>query len=159
MGYVFIDADTYVSPGTCKAARHAVGAVLRGGIDKVLSGEWNAAYAIVRPPGGHHVGHGGRALMAPTQGFCIFNNVAIGAVYAIEHGISRVAILDVDAHHGNGTQEIFYKDPKVLYISLHQDPLTIYPGTGFIDDVGEGEGEGFNVNVPPLPPFTADDAT
>mgnify|MGYP001772914078 CR=1 FL=1 len=155
MGYVFIDADTYVGPGTCKAARLAVGAVLKG-IDKVLSGEWGAAYAVVRPPG-HHVGRSGRALMAPTQGFCIFNNVAVGAVYALEHGVNNVAILDVDVHHGNGTQEIFYDNPRVLYISLHQDPLTIYPGTGFIDDVGEGEGEGFNVNVP-LPPFTADDA-
>ncbi|BDR92075.1 histone deacetylase family protein [Vulcanisaeta souniana] len=154
-GYVFIDADTYVSPGTCRAARLAVGAVLRG-IDKVLSGEWNAAYAIVRPPG-HHVGRNGKALMAPTQGFCIFNNTAVGAVYALEHGAGKVAILDVDAHHGNGTQEIFYSDPRVLYLSLHQDPLTIYPGTGFIDEVGEGYGEGFNVNVP-LPPFTADDA-
>ncbi len=154
-GYVFLDADTYVSPGTCRAARLAVGAVLRG-IDKVLSGEWDAAYAVVRPPG-HHVGHTGRALMAPTQGFCIFNNVAVGAVYALERGISKIAILDIDVHHGNGTQEIFYGDPRVLYVSLHQDPLTIYPGTGFIDEVGEGEGEGFNVNVP-LPPFTADDA-
>ena len=155
VGDVFIDADTYVSPGTCRAARLAVGAVLRG-VDRVLSGEWNAAYAVVRPPG-HHVGRAGKALMAPTQGFCIFNNVAVGAVYALERGISRVAILDIDVHHGNGTQEIFYRDPRVLYMSLHQDPLTIYPGTGFIDDVGEGEGEGFNVNIP-LPPFTADDA-
>ncbi|ADY01928.1 histone deacetylase superfamily [Vulcanisaeta moutnovskia 768-28] len=155
MGYVFIDADTYVSPGTCKAARLAVGAVLKG-VDKVLSGEWGTAYAVVRPPG-HHVGRSGRALMAPTQGFCIFNNVVVGAVYALEHGFNKVVILDVDVHHGNGTQEIFYEDPRVLYVSLHQDPLTIYPGTGFIDDVGEGEGEGFNVNVP-LPPFTADDA-
>ncbi len=158
MGYVFIDADTYVSPGTCRAARLAVGAVLRGGIDKVLGwGEWNAAYAVVRPPG-HHVGRGGRALMAPTQGFCIFNNVAIGAVYALEHGINRIAILDIDAHHGNGTQEIFYEDPpRVLYVSLHQDPLTIYPGTGLLMMLVRGEGEGFNVNIP-LPPFTADDA-
>lgn len=97
-----------------------------------MGGEWNAAYAVVRPPG-HHVGRGGRALMAPTQGFCIFNNVAIGAVYALEHGINRIAILDIDAHHGNGTQEIFYEDPpRVLYVSLHQDPLTIYPGTGLL---------------------------
>ncbi len=155
MGETFIDADTYVSPGTCRAARLAVGAVLRG-VDKVLSGEWNAAYAVVRPPG-HHVGRRGRALMAPTQGFCIFNNVAVGSVYALNHGVGKVAILDIDVHHGNGTQEIFYSDPRVLYISLHQDPLTIYPGTGFVDEVGEGEGEGFNVNIP-LPPFTADDA-
>jgi acetoin utilization deacetylase AcuC-like enzyme len=153
--YVFIDADTYVSPGTCRAARLAVGAVIKG-IDKVLSGEWNAAYAVVRPPG-HHVGRSGRALMAPTQGFCIFNNVAVGAVYALSRGVDRVAILDFDVHHGNGTQEIFYNDPRVLYISLHQDPVTIFPGTGFIEEVGEGEGEGFNVNVP-LPPLTGDDA-
>ncbi|MFB6470897.1 MAG: histone deacetylase family protein [Vulcanisaeta sp. AZ3] len=155
IGYTFIDADTYVSPGTCKAAKLAIGAVIKS-IDKVLSGEWNAAYAVVRPPG-HHVGKFGKALMAPTQGFCIFNNVAVGAVYALNMGISRIAILDVDVHHGNGTQEIFYRDPRVLYISFHQDPTTLYPGTGFIHEVGEGDGEGFNINIP-LPPFTADDA-
>ncbi len=153
-GYAFIDADTYVSPGTCRAARLAVGAVVKG-VDKVLSGEWNAAYAVVRPPG-HHAGRVGRALMAPTQGFCIFNNVAVGAVYALGRGVDRVAILDVDVHHGNGTQEIFYSDPRVLYVSLHQDPVTIYPGTGYVEEVGEGAGEGFNVNIP-LPPLTGDD--
>jgi acetoin utilization deacetylase AcuC-like enzyme len=94
--------------------------------------------------------------MAPTQGFCIFNNVAIGSAYALSRGARRVAVLDVDVHHGNGTQEIFYDDPRVLYISLHQDPATLYPGTGFIEEIGEGEGEGYNVNIP-LPPLSGDD--
>ncbi|WP_084020000.1 histone deacetylase family protein [Vulcanisaeta thermophila] len=154
-GPMFIDADTYVSPRTCEAAVNAVGAVIRG-VDRVLSGEWDSAYAVVRPPG-HHAGFSGRALMAPTQGFCIFNNVAVGARYALERGVRKVLILDIDVHHGNGTQEIFYSNPRVLYISLHQDPLTLYPGTGFIHEVGEGEGAGFNVNIP-LPPGTGDDA-
>ncbi len=154
-GAMFIDGDTYVSPGTCKAAKAAVGGVLKA-VDKVLNGEWNFAFVITRPPG-HHAGRRGKALTAPTQGFCIFNNVAVGAVYALEKGLRRIAIVDIDVHHGNGTQEIFYNTSNVLYISTHQDPLTLYPGTGFIDEIGVGDGEGYNINMP-LPPGTADDA-
>jgi len=151
---VFIDPDTYVTPDTCTVARYAVGAVILS-LDSVMRGDWVGAYAVVRPPG-HHAGRSGRALMAPTQGFCIFNNVAVGSMYALMRGARRVAILDVDVHHGNGTQEIFYDDPRVLYISLHQDPTTLYPGTGFAEEIGEGEGEGYNINIP-LPPLSGDD--
>ncbi len=150
----YIDGDTYISSGTRDAALTAVGAVMTG-VDLILSGEARCFFAPVRPPG-HHAGVAGRALTAPTQGFCIFNNIAIGAEYALRRGAKRVAIVDVDAHHGNGTQEIFYTTDKVLYISLHQDPLTLYPGTGFVHEVGEGAGEGFNVNIP-MPPGSCDD--
>ena len=153
-GGMYIDGDTYVSPGSKDAALMAVGAVLTG-VDLILRGEIKVFYAPVRPPG-HHAGIAGRALTAPTQGFCIFNNVAIGAEYAIRKGVKKVAIVDIDAHHGNGTQEIFYTRSDVLYISIHQDPYTLYPGTGFVHEVGEGEGEGFNVNIP-LPPGAGDD--
>ncbi len=153
-GESYIDGDTYVSSGTREAALTAAGAVMTG-VDLILRGEFRIFYAPVRPPG-HHAGIAGRALTAPTQGFCIFNNVAIGAEYAIRRGAARVAIVDIDAHHGNGTQEIFYLRSDVLYISIHQDPYTLYPGTGFVHEVGEGEGEGFNVNIP-LPPGSGDD--
>jgi len=88
------------------------------------------------------------------EGFCIYNDVAISAKALIErHGLDRVMILDSDAHHGNGTMDIFYKDPKVLFVSIHQDPRTIYPGKGFVWETGEGEGEGYTVNIP-MPPFS-----
>ncbi|MDI6806184.1 MAG: histone deacetylase, partial [Candidatus Bathyarchaeia archaeon] len=106
------------------------------------------AFAAVRPPG-HH------AEKFRAFGFCIFNNAAIAAQYLLKNfGLKRIAILDIDAHHGNGTQESFYETDEVLYISLHQDPR-IFPGTGFIDEIGEGEGLGFNVNIP-LPFRTGD---
>ncbi|MEZ0248924.1 MAG: histone deacetylase family protein [Thermoproteus sp.] len=138
-----LDGDTWISPGTCRAAYMAVSAIL----DALDSSEH--AYVLARPPG-HHAGASGRALTAPTQGFCIFNTAAIGALY-----LEGTAVVDIDVHHGNGTQEILY-DRDVLYISTHQDPLTIYPGTGFPDDVGRGRGEGYNVNVP-MPPGLGDD--
>jgi acetoin utilization deacetylase AcuC-like enzyme len=138
-----LDGDTWVSPGTCAAALAAVSAML----DALDSKEH--AYILARPPG-HHAGRSGRALTAPTQGFCIFNTAAVGALYG-----EGVAVVDIDVHHGNGTQEILY-DRDVLYISTHQDPLTLYPGTGFPDEVGRGRGEGYNVNVP-MPPGLGDD--
>jgi len=143
--YAQIDGDTYVSSGTCDAAALAVSAVA----DAVDAGE--TVLLAVRPPG-HHAGFVGRALTAPTQGFCIFNTAAIGALYKGE----AVAVVDIDVHHGNGTQEILY-DKDLLYISTHQHPATLYPGTGYPDEVGTGKGEGFNVNIP-LPPLTGDDA-
>ncbi|NPA86117.1 MAG: histone deacetylase [bacterium] len=149
----FLDADTYLSPGTPEAALTAAGAAITGA-ELLMKGELRWFYAPVRPPG-HHAGRNGRALGAPSQGFCIFNNAALAAVKACQLGAKRVAILDIDGHHGNGTQEIFYDQP-LLYISLHQDPHTLYPGTGFLHEVGTGEGEGFNVNLP-LPPGSADD--
>lgn len=143
-GDVQIDGDTYVSAGTCDAAALAVSAV----VDAVDRKE--TALVAARPPG-HHAGFAGRALSAPSQGFCIFNTAAIGALYVGE----GVAVVDIDVHHGNGTQEILY-DRDLLYISTHQHPLTLYPGTGYPEEVGVGRGEGYNVNVP-LPPRTGDD--
>lgn len=138
-----LDGDTWISPGTCPAALTAVSAIL----DALDSREHS--YILARPPG-HHAGKAGRALTAPTQGFCVFNTAAVGALY-----MDGVAVVDIDVHHGNGTQEILY-DKDVLYISTHQDPLTLYPGTGFPDEVGIGKGEGYNINIP-MPPGTGDD--
>ena len=151
----FIDPDTYLCEDTFDVALYAVGGVLKA-IDEVVKGTYNAVFCLIRPPG-HHAGKLGRALGAPTQGFCIFNNVAIGAmVLTKDYGIERVAIIDFDCHHGNGTQEIFYYSRQVLYLSTHQDPRTIYPGTGYPEEVGEDEGEGYNINIP-LPPYSGDD--
>jgi len=132
--------DTVVSLRSYEAATLAVGAVI-GAVDLVLEGRAKNAFALVRPPG-HHAG----AYYA--LGFCLFNNVAVAASYLLRRrNLERVLILDVDAHHGNGTQEIFYGTDKVLYISLHEDPKG-FPGTGFVDEIGEGEGIGYKVNVP-----------
>jgi acetoin utilization deacetylase AcuC-like enzyme len=114
-----------------------------------MSGRFVNSFAAVRPPG-HH------AEKSRGLGFCLFNNVAIAAQYLLRrYRLKRVLILDIDAHHGNGTQSVFYKTDKVLYISLHEDP-TEFPGTGFINQVGETAGLGFNVNIP-LPFLTSDD--
>jgi Deacetylases, including yeast histone deacetylase and acetoin utilization protein len=139
-----IDGDTYVSSGTCEAAALAVSTIA-----DVIDRRETALIAS-RPPG-HHAGTAGRALSAPTQGFCIFNTAAIGALYAG----AGVAVLDIDVHHGNGTQEILY-DKELLYISTHQHPHTLYPGTGYPEETGVGKGEGYNINIP-LPPQTGDD--
>ena len=151
---VYLDPDTYINEFTCEASLYAIGSIIQG-IDLALKKKINSFFAIVRPPG-HHAGIYGNALNAPTQGFCIFNNVAIGASYLIEKKFNRILILDIDAHHGNGTQEIFYKTNKVFYISLHQDPSTIYPNTGFVNEIGEFEGKGYNLNIP-LPIRSGDD--
>lgn len=143
-GHAEIDGDTYISSGTCDAAALAVSAIINAVERK------ETALIAARPPG-HHAGIAGRALSAPSQGFCIFNTAAIGALY----GEEGVAVLDIDVHHGNGTQEILY-DRDLLYISTHQHPLTLYPGTGYPEEVGEGKGEGYNINIP-LPPHTGDD--
>ncbi|MEM2995354.1 MAG: histone deacetylase [Candidatus Bathyarchaeia archaeon] len=132
--------DTVVSPLSFEVALYAVGGTLKA-VDLVMNGKFQNAFALVRPPG-HH------AEKFRALGFCIFNNVAIAAEHLIRlYNLKRILILDIDAHHGNGTQETFYETNKVLYISLHQDP-TAFPGTGFIDEVGRGEGLGFNVNIP-----------
>jgi acetoin utilization deacetylase AcuC-like enzyme len=117
----YFATDTYVSARSYEAALKAAGAPLVA-IDAIMKGEINNAYCLVRPPG-HH------ALPESAMGFCIFNNVAVAARYAIDrYGLERVMIIDYDVHHGNGTQEMFYEDPRVLYFSLHQAPF--YPGTG-----------------------------
>ncbi|MGQ9506329.1 MAG: histone deacetylase family protein [Candidatus Bathycorpusculaceae bacterium] len=139
--------DTGVSRKSFDVALYAVGGALKA-VNLVMEGKFENAFAAVRPPG-HH------AEKFRAFGFCIFNNVAIAAKYLLKNfGLKRIAILDIDAHHGNGTQEIFYQTDEVLYISLHQDP-SIFPGTGFVDEVGEDKGLGFNVNIP-LPFRTGD---
>ncbi|MEM3623508.1 MAG: histone deacetylase [Candidatus Bathyarchaeia archaeon] len=139
--------DTVASGKSFEVALYAVGGTLKA-VNLVMEGKCENAFAVVRPPG-HH------AERFRAFGFCIFNNVSIAAKYLLKKfSLKRILILDIDAHHGNGTQEIFYGTDEVLYISLHQDPR-IFPGTGFIDEIGEGKGLGYNVNVP-LPFRTGD---
>jgi len=140
----FLDVDTVVSPQSYEAALHAVGAVLQG-VDAILAGKASNSFAAIRPPG-HH------AFADRGTGFCIFNNVAVAARHLRRNkGIDKVLIVDWDVHHGNGTQEIFYDDPAVMYVSTHA--YRIYPGTGTDDERGFGRGEGYTVNIP-LPPGT-----
>ena len=142
----WLDGDTYASPASYEVALHAVGGTLRG-LDAMMTGKVNHAFAVVRPPG-HH------ATTGEAMGFCLFNNIAIAAKYAQNnYKLERILIVDFDVHHGNGTEEIFYSDPGVLYFSTHQYPW--YPGTGAIYDDGSGEGKGFTVNVP-LPAYCGD---
>ncbi len=141
MGGGLLDlGDTVVSPKSCRAAKLAAGAVIDA-VKMIEAKQVQNAIALVRPPG-HHAG--------PYYGlgFCLFNNVALAAAYILKYlNYKRVLILDIDAHHGNGTQEIFYDTNNVLYLSLHQDPHG-FPGTGFSDEIGDDKGIGFNVNVP-----------
>lgn len=138
---VALDPDTHVSPGSIRAALLAAGAATTA-VDAVCTGDSQSAFAFVRPPG-HHA-ESNRAM-----GFCLFNNVALAAAHArAVHGLERVMIIDWDVHHGNGTQEIFERDPSVLFCSLHQSPH--YPGTGAARECGSGDGAGFTVNVPML---------
>ncbi len=143
-GFRYIDSDTYVNKWTYTAALYAAGGVIKA-IEATLAGDYLRVFALVRPPG-HHAGIRGSALGAPTLGFCIFNNVAIGAKYLLSKGFKRIAIIDIDVHHGNGTQEIFWTNPNVLHVDIHQKG--IYPGTGSISDVGGGDAEGTKVNIP-----------
>ena len=139
-GFQFIDGDTALSPGTLQAAFHAVGANVAA-VDMVLSRQVQNAFCATRPPG-HH------AERQTAMGFCFFGNVVIGAKHALErHGLSRVAIVDFDVHHGNGTQDLVWDDPRILFASTHQMPL--YPGTGAASETGAS---GNVVNVP-LAPF------
>jgi acetoin utilization deacetylase AcuC-like enzyme len=139
--------DTMTSPDSYLAACHAVGASLRG-IDAMMNNEIDNGFLFLRPPG-HH------AERNRPMGFCLFNNIAIAAQYAIDrYNLERVLIVDWDVHHGNGTQEIFYTTEKVLYFSTHQSPH--FPGTGDFYETGSGDGAGYTVNVP-VPPGTGDD--
>jgi acetoin utilization deacetylase AcuC-like enzyme len=134
-----LDPNTRVGSASWQAAQLAAGAVVQA-TEKVLAGEWQAAFCSVRPPG-HH------ARPKQGMGFCLFGNVALAAEAALASGlVERVAILDWDVHHGNGTQEIFWSRKEVLYASWHQYPF--YPGSGAESEIGEGEGEGTTVNCP-----------
>ncbi|MGK2932776.1 MAG: histone deacetylase family protein [Solirubrobacterales bacterium] len=144
----WIDGDTPVSPASFEVALKAAGAAISA-VDAVTGpGDGpDSLFAMIRPPG-HH------ATPDRAMGFCLFNNAAVAARYAIDQlGLERVAVLDWDVHHGNGTQDILWSDPSVLFISLHQWPL--YPGTGWLEETGGGEGEGFTVNLP-MPPMSGD---
>ena len=141
-GLMGLGDETYVAARSYAAALLAAGAVVTG-VEAVLRGEVKNAFALVRPPG-HH------AFADHGEGFCLFNNIAVAAATVrAEFGIDRVLIVDFDVHHGNGTNSIFYHDPSVLFFSTHQ--WGIYPGTGWWDEVGAGEGTGYSVNVPLLP--------
>jgi acetoin utilization deacetylase AcuC-like enzyme len=135
---VALDPDTYTSPESFEVALLAAGAAVDA-VERVISGSNLAALALVRPPG-HH------AERDRAMGFCLFNNVAVAAAHGRACGLGRVAIMDYDVHHGNGTQHIFEADPAVLYISTHQFPY--YPGTGSAGEIGVGAGRGFTVNLP-----------
>ncbi|MDH4221640.1 MAG: histone deacetylase, partial [Candidatus Bathyarchaeota archaeon] len=142
------DTETPVSPQILEAARLVIGGAIEAG-KAIYEGKVDRAVAL--GCGYHHAGrnYGG--------GFCLLNDIAVLVEYLREkYELKRVLILDYDVHFGNGTSDIYYSDPNVLYISLHQDPRTLYPGTGFVEQIGEGAGEGYNVNVP-LPPGTGDE--
>lgn len=132
-----LDPDTFVSPHSVEAALRAAGGV--GALGELLAKGERRGIALVRPPG-HH------ALPGKAMGFCLLNNVAVGAEAARRAGAKRVAIVDIDVHHGNGTQAIYWSDPDVLYVSTHQYPF--YPGTGDLRERGEGPGLGTTVNIP-----------
>lgn len=137
-GWGHIDGDTFFSPKSEEAAWLAAG----GAVElcrAVVEGPVRRGLALLRPPG-HH------AVPSQAMGFCLLNNIAIAAADALARGLSRVAIVDWDVHHGNGTQDIFYEDPRVLFVSLHQSPL--YPGTGRLAERGAGAGDGATLNVP-----------
>jgi acetoin utilization deacetylase AcuC-like enzyme len=144
---VRLDPDTYTSPESYDIARLAAGAAVDA-VEHVMRGPSRRAAALVRPPG-HH------AEAARAMGFCLFNNVAVGAAHARALGARRVAIVDYDVHHGNGTQSIFEADPDVLYVSTHQFPY--YPGTGAPAEIGGGRGRGFTVNLALEAGATSDD--
>jgi acetoin utilization deacetylase AcuC-like enzyme len=135
----YLDSDTVASADTAEVAHLAVGSVLTA-VERVMEGRLSNAFALPRPPG-HH------AKPDKAMGFCFFNNVAVGAMYALtRYQLRRILVIDFDVHHGNGTQKAFYTSPEVLYISTHQSPH--YPGTGALSETGKDEGEGFTLNIP-----------
>jgi acetoin utilization deacetylase AcuC-like enzyme len=141
----YLDSDTYLSAGSVAAARRAAGSAVSL-VEALHRGTARSGFALPRPPG-HH------ALADRAMGFCLLNNVAVAAAHARALGRERVLVLDWDVHHGNGTEAMFYGDPRVLFVSLHQYPS--YPGTGAATDLGHGDGRGHNVNLP-LPPGATD---
>lgn len=134
-----LDEDTYIVKDSLEPALLSAGAVIKS-VDIVMGESYKSVFSLARPPG-HH------AESSRPMGFCIFNNIAIGTTYALEkYNLQRIAIIDWDVHHGNGTQEIFYNSSKVFFISLHQYPF--YPGTGAENETGKGEGKGYTLNFP-----------
>jgi acetoin utilization deacetylase AcuC-like enzyme len=145
---IFQVQDCGISPESYEIALLAAGGVMAAA-DAIMGDKADNAFCAVRPPG-HH------AERAQALGFCFFNNVALGAVYLLENfGLERVAIVDWDVHHGNGTQHLFEADPRVFYLSLHEDPQYCYPGTGYRREEGKGPGKGFTLNLP-FPPHRGD---
>src|SRR5689334_19361530 len=143
----WLGADTYLTPGSWEAARLGAGAAAKA-VEAVVAGQVSNAFALIRPPG-HH------ATPSQPMGFCLLNNIAIAARHALDAlGVERVAIVDFDVHHGNGTQDCFYDDGRVLFCSTHASPL--YPGTGAADEIGAGAGYGKTLNLP-LPYGTGDE--
>lgn len=141
-GVQILDPDTHASAASLDVALLAAGGVLAG-VDAAMGGVLQNVFCAIRPPG-HH------ATPDKVMGFCLINNIAIGARYAQRtHGVERVAIIDWDVHHGNGTQDIFYNDKSVLFISMHQFPL--WPGTGTRQETGTGKGAGYTLNIPMKP--------
>ncbi|WP_437776011.1 histone deacetylase family protein [Sorangium sp. So ce1097] len=136
--FAALDPDTYVVPRSVDAARRGAGAAVAL-VEAVLADPGRVGAALLRPPGHHATRDAG-------MGFCLLNNVAVAARAALNSGLSRVAVIDFDVHHGNGTQDVFWDDPRVLFCSLHQWPF--YPGTGSAEEIGGGEGVGYTVNVP-----------
>ncbi|MFK7847723.1 MAG: histone deacetylase [Rhodothermales bacterium] len=142
-----LDPDTYATPDSLNVAMQALGGLLSI-TDRVMRQKVDNGFAVVRPPG-HH------ARPDTAMGFCLLANISIAAEWAKKHhGVKKILIVDFDVHHGNGTQEIFYEDPDVMYMSTHQWPL--YPGTGRLEETGAGNGQGTTINVP-LPAHTGDD--
>ncbi|MET1101162.1 MAG: histone deacetylase family protein [Pyrodictiaceae archaeon] len=152
-GRLMLDGDTYVNEHTFAAALGVLASV-EDAVERLLSGECDLALILGRPPG-HHAGRYGAAMGAPTLGFCIFNASALASLLLAER-LGSLLHIDFDLHHGNGTQDILYRDPRVFHVDLHQDPATIYPGTGWPWQVGEGEAEGTKANIV-LPPGAGDD--
>lgn len=149
-GESFIDEqDSAICANSFEVAQLAAGGVLAA-VDAVVAGQCRNAFCAVRPPG-HHAEHN------HSMGFCLFNNVAVAAEHLIcVHGLKRIAIVDFDVHHGNGTQHTFEERRDVLFVSVHEDPSQLYPGTGFASETGCGEGNGFTVNLP-VEPYSRDD--
>jgi acetoin utilization deacetylase AcuC-like enzyme len=135
----WLDPDTVMSPDSYEVALYAAGGVIRA-VEAVMDGEVTSAFALVRPPG-HH------ATSRRAKGFCLFNNIAIATQHALtRYKLERILIIDFDVHHGNGTQEAFYDNPRVMYISTHEYPF--YPGTGSIEETGGGAAQGTTINIP-----------
>lgn len=145
----YLDPDTWIAPQSYQAAQASAGAAIKAA--ELVLEDHDFAYSLGRPPG-HH------ATRDRSMGFCLFNNLAISLEYLKKkYKMKKFMIFDFDVHHGNGTSEIYYKNPHVLYISIHQDPHTIFPGTGFIEDMGSGKGIGRTLNMPMPPGSTTSD--